>query len=95
MAAKAPVKRNLSAEKRARQAETRNARNRAEKSKIKGVIKAVETSEKTKDKEASAKALQDAIKIISSAKSKGVIHRNTAARKISRLTKKANAALKA
>ena len=95
MAAKAPVNRNLSAEKRARQAEVRNARNRAVKSMIKGAVKAVETSVKANDKDASAKALQASIKTISSAKSKGVIHRNNAARKISRLTKKANAALKA
>ena len=95
MAAKAPVKRNLSAEKRARQAEVRNARNRAVKSMIKGAVKAVETSVKANDKDASAKALQAAIKTISSAKSKGVLHGNNAARKISRLTRKANAALKA
>jgi small subunit ribosomal protein S20 len=95
LAAKAPVKRNLSAEKRARQAEVRNARNRAVRSMIKGAVKAVETSFKANDKDASAKALQAAIKTISCAKSKGVIHGNNAARKISRLTKKANAALKA
>jgi small subunit ribosomal protein S20 len=95
LAAKAPVKRNLSAEKRARQVEVRNARNRAVRSMIKGAVKAVETSVKANDKDASAKALQASIKTISSAKSKGVIHRNNAARKISRLTKKANAALKA
>ena len=95
MAAKAPVKRNLSAEKRARQAEVRNARNRAVRSMIKGAVKAVETSVKANDKDASAKALQAAIKTISSAKSKGVLHGNNAARKISRLTRKANAALKA
>jgi len=95
LAAKAPVKRNLSAEKRARQAEVRNARNRAVRSMFKGAVKAVETSVKANDKDASAKALQAAIKTISSAKSKGVLHGNNAARKISRLTRKANAALKA
>jgi small subunit ribosomal protein S20 len=95
LAAKAPVKRNLSAEKKARQSEIRNARNRAVKSNIKGVVKAVETSVKAKDKDATATALQAAIKTISSAKSKGVIHRNTAARKISRLTRRTNAAAKA
>ncbi len=95
LAAKAPVKRNLSAEKRARQAEAKNARNRAVKSTIKGATKAVEASVKANDKDASAKTLLAAIKTISSAKSKGVLHRNTAARKISRLTKKANALAKA
>ena len=95
LAAKAPVKRNLSAEKRARQAEVKNARNRAAKSAIKGATKAVEASVKGNDKEAAAKTLLTAVKTISSAKSKGILHRNTAARKISRLTKKANALAKA
>ncbi len=95
MAAKAPVKRNLSAEKRARQAEKRNARNRAVKSKVKGAIKTMETSVKAKDAEASAQALKEAVKAITCASSKGILHKNNAARKISRLTKKANAALKA
>ncbi|MBI5633235.1 MAG: 30S ribosomal protein S20 [Nitrospirae bacterium] len=95
LAAKAPVKRNLSAEKRARQAEARNARNRAAKSTIKGAVKAVETSVKANDKDAAVKTLQAAIKTISSAKSKGILHRNTAARKISRLAKKTNELVKA
>jgi len=46
---------------------------------------------KASEKDASASALQKAIKTISSAKSKGIIHKNTAARKISRLTRKVNA----
>lgn len=95
MAAKAPVKRNLSAEKRARQAEKKNARNRAVKSKVKGAIKAVEASVSGKDTEASALALKEAVKAITAASSKGIIHKNNASRKISRLTRKANAALKA
>jgi len=95
LAAKAPVKRNLSAEKRARQAEKKNARNRAVKSKVKGAIKAVEASVSGKDTEASAQALKEAVKAITAASSKGIIHKNNASRKISRLTRKANAALKA
>ena len=95
MAAKAPVKRNLSAEKRARQAEKKNARNRAMKSKVKGTIKAVETSLKAKDADASATALKEAVSAISSASLKGILHKNNASRKISRLTKRVNAALKA
>jgi ribosomal protein S20 len=39
--------------------------------------------------------LLSATKVISSARSKGIIHKNNAARKISRLTKKVNAASKA
>ena len=91
MAAKAPVKKNLSAIKRARQAEKRNMRNRVERSKVKSAVKAVETA----NKEVAAAVLLQAVKTISSAKSKGIIHRNNAARKISRLTRSVNALSKA
>lgn len=95
MAAKAPVKKNLSAIKRARQAEKRNTRNRVERSKIKGAIKVVETAVKGGDKEAAASVLLSAAKLISSARSKGILHKNNAARKISKLTRKVNAVSKA
>ncbi|HDY70154.1 MAG TPA: 30S ribosomal protein S20, partial [Nitrospirae bacterium] len=38
--------------------------------------------------------LKEAIKVISKASSKGIIHRNTASRKISRLMKKVTAAFR-
>ena len=91
MAAKAPVKKNLSAIKRARQAEKRNMRNRVERSKVKSAVKAVETAHK----EEAATVLLQAVKTISSAKSKGILHKNNAARKISRLTRSVNALSKA
>jgi small subunit ribosomal protein S20 len=91
LAAKSAPKKNLSAIKRDRQSEKRNERNRTERTKIRGVVKMVEASVKASEKDASASALQKAIKTISSAKSKGIIHKNTAARKISRLTRKVNA----
>ncbi len=95
MAAKAPVKKNLSAIKRARQAEKRNTRNRVERSKIKSAMKVVETAVKSGDKEAAATVLLSAAKLISSARSKGILHKNNAARKISKLTRKVNAVSKA
>ena len=95
MAAKSAPKKNLSAIKRDRQSEKRNERNRTERTKIRGVVKTVEASVKAGKKDISASALQKAIKTISSAKSKGIIHRNNAARKISRLTRKVNALSKA
>lgn len=94
MAAKAPVKKNLSAIKRARQAEKRNERNRVERSKIKSAMKAVETATQSDQKDAAAVLLK-AVKTIDSARSKGIIHKNNAARKISKLTKKVNAASQA
>lgn len=95
MAAKAPVKKNLSAIKRARQAEKRNTRNRVERSKIKSAIKVVETAVKGGNKETAASVLLSAAKLISSARSKGILHKNNAARKISKLTRKVNAVSKA
>ncbi len=95
MAAKAPVKKNLSALKRARQAEKRNEKNRTERSKVRSVMKAVETAVKDAKKDEAEKVLLGAVKVISSAKSKGIIHKNNAARKISKLAKKVNALAKA
>lgn len=95
MAAKAPVKKNLSAIKRARQAEKRNERNRVERSKIKSVMKSVEAAVKGSDKEAVKSVLLSATKVISGARSKGIIHKNNASRKISRLTRKVNSVSKA
>ncbi len=95
MAAKAPVKKNLSAIKRDRQAEKRNTRNRVVRSKIKNVVKDVEAAVAGKNAEETEKALRKAVKTISSASSKGVIHKNNASRKISRLTKRVTSASKA
>lgn len=94
MASKAPVKKNLSAIKKARQAEKKNERNRMERSKLRSAVKAVEVAVKGKDQNVSAEELRKATKVISSAKSKGIIHKNNASRKISRLTKLVNAATK-
>ncbi len=87
MAAKSAPKRNPSAEKRARQSEKRNLRNRTVRTRIKGVIKAVETSVEEKDREKALGALKTATKAIMSASSKGTLHKNNAARKVSRLAR--------
>ncbi|MGC2062979.1 MAG: 30S ribosomal protein S20 [Thermodesulfovibrionales bacterium] len=95
MAAKAPVKKNLSALKRDRQADKKNTRNRVVRSKIKTIIKDVEAALSENNAEETAKALRQAVKTICIASSKGVIHKNNASRKISRLTKRVNASGKA
>lgn len=77
--------------KRARQAEKKNLRNRVERSKIKNVMKTVEAALKDENKDTARESLRMAVKTISSAQSKGIIHRNNAARKISKLTKKVSA----
>lgn len=69
----------------------RSARNSSVLSKIKTLIKRVDATLTTGIREEAEKALRQAIKALDMAASKGVIHRNTASRKISRLTKKVNA----
>lgn len=60
------------------------------KSKVKTCIKKVEAAIAQNDKEAASAALQVAISEISKAASKGIYHKNTASRKIGRLTKAVN-----
>ncbi|MCI6859328.1 MAG: 30S ribosomal protein S20 [Eubacterium sp.] len=79
-----------SAKKRILVIETKTLRNKSIKSKVKTCIKKVETAIANGDKEAAQVALTAAISEISKAASKGIYHKNTAARKISRLTKAVN-----
>lgn len=60
------------------------------KTEIKTVSRKVETAVEKKDKEEARKAFMEASEVISKAVSKGVIHKNTASRKISRLARLAN-----
>ena len=79
-----------SALKRARQNEERRQRNRARKTRMKNVVKAVEQAIATNDRDLALDRLKEAVSIIDKTASKGVIHRNKAARKISRLTRHVN-----
>ena len=79
-----------SAKKRILVIETKTARNKAIKSKVKTYVKKVETAVANKDGEAAKAVLPEAISVINKAGSKGVYHKNTCARKISRLTKAVN-----
>lgn len=83
-------KKNLSALKRHRQSERRRLRNRAIKSALKTLIKRLNLSITNKDIEGARSTLTGVIKALNKAASKGVIHKNTASRRISRLTKKVN-----
>mgnify|MGYP001595729090 FL=1 len=94
MPAKAAKKKNLSAIKRTRQAEKRNLRNASIRSKIKTVSKRIEEAITEKNQENVKKLLREIIRAVNSAVSKGVLHKNTASRKISRLSKLANTVLK-
>ena len=79
-----------SAQKRILVNETKAARNKAIKSKVKTAVKKVEAAVAAKDTEAAKAALHTAIVEISKAGTKGVYHKNNCARKISRLSKAVN-----
>lgn len=79
-----------SALKRVRQNERRRLRNKAVKTRVKGVVKDVRLAVDGGDREQADQALSTAVPIIDKAASKGVIHKRSAARKISRLTKHVN-----
>ena len=74
-----------SALKRARQNENRRLRNKSVKTRVKSVVKAVRTA----GDDAPVK-LDEAKSVIAKAAKRGVIHKRTAARKISRLAKHVN-----
>ncbi len=80
-----------SAIKRSKQNEKHRERNTAIKSRVKTAVKSVLTAVETKDKEASKAVLAQSIPLLAKAAAKGVFHKKTISRKISRLTRKANA----
>ena len=79
-----------SAKKRVITSQVRAERNKAIKSRVKTCIKKVEAAVANNDKEAANEALIVAISEINKATSKGLYHKNNAARKVSRLTKAVN-----
>lgn len=79
-----------SAKKRILVNETKAARNKAIKSRVKTSVKKVEAAVAQKDADAAKAALQAAVAEINKAGSKGVYHKNTCSRKISRLSKAVN-----
>ena len=79
-----------SSKKRILTAERNRLRNIAMKSSIKTAVKKVLELSTSKDKEALNAALSNVYKLCDKAVSKGVLHKNTAARKKSRLTRALN-----
>ena len=79
-----------SAKKRVLVSKARNERNKSIKSAVKTEVKKVEAAVAANDKAAAEAALLSATSKIDKAASKGVYHKNTASRKISRLTKAVN-----
>jgi small subunit ribosomal protein S20 len=74
------------AKKRARQNEKRFAVNKARRSRIRTYLRKVEEAIASGDKDAAAAALHAAQPELMRGVTKGVFHKNTAARKMSRLT---------
>jgi len=80
-----------SAKKAARKIEKRTAINTARRSRVRTFLRKVEDAIASGDKEAATAALRAAEPELARAAGKGVFHRNMAARKVSRLTKRVKA----
>lgn len=76
--------------RRARQAERRHERNRATINTVKTLIKKVQSAVAGKKTDEAKTSLLEATSAIGKAVSKGVLHRNTASRRISRLALRVN-----
>ncbi|MCQ2538185.1 MAG: 30S ribosomal protein S20 [Lachnospiraceae bacterium] len=79
-----------SAKKRISVIETKTLKNKMVKSKLKTLVKKVDAAVAASDKAAAAEALKEAVVALDKAAAKGILHKNTAARKVSRLTKAVN-----
>jgi small subunit ribosomal protein S20 len=87
-----PLANHKSALKRARQNELNRLRNKAVKTRVKSIVKDVRFSvEESSNEDVTAKLIA-AQTLIDKASKKGVLHKKTAARKISRLSKLVNSA---
>ena len=79
-----------SAKKRIKVAAKKTLRNKMISSRVKTLVKKVVSAVAVSDNEAAKVALAPAVAAIDKAANKGVYHRKTASRKISRLTKSVN-----
>ena len=79
-----------SAKKRIRQRARRTSINNARRSRLRTFVRNVESAINSGDKDAAAAALTAAQPEIHRGVTKGVMHRNTAARKLSRLARRVN-----
>ncbi len=83
---------NLSSSKKmVRKIERRTARNRDQKSKMRSFMRRVDEAIASGDKAAAETALRDAQPLIARAGRKGLMHKKTASRKVSRLAKRVSA----
>jgi small subunit ribosomal protein S20 len=80
-----------SAKKAARKIERRTAINKARRSRVRTFIRKVEEAIASGDKAAAEAALRAAQPELQRAATKGIVHRNTASRKVSRLAQRVKA----
>jgi small subunit ribosomal protein S20 len=80
-----------SAKKAARQTVRRTAVNKAGRTRLRSSVRSVEEAIASGDKQAAAAALKQAEPVIARNAQKGIVHRKTASRKISRLAKRVGA----
>jgi small subunit ribosomal protein S20 len=76
-----------SALKRHRQSEKRRLRNRTVRTRLRHLVREVRTAVSTRDPDAAAKTLAHAVRALDKAVTKGVLHRNNAARRAARLAR--------
>lgn len=93
MPAKAAPKKSKSVIKRDRQTQKRTLKNRSVKSILRTLSKKVNLEVVNKNADGAKNALNKAISAIDKAAVKGIIHKNTASRKISQLTRLVNSFL--
>ena len=80
-----------SAKKRILVSRKRADRNKSVRSRIKTAVKKVDAAIEAGDKAAATEALRAAVSELDKATKKGIYHKNTTARKVSRMTKSVNA----
>jgi small subunit ribosomal protein S20 len=80
-----------SAKKAARQATRRTVVNKARRTRLRSSVRKVEEAIASGDKEAAAAALKEAEPVIARTAQKGIVHHNSASRKMSRLAKRVSA----
>jgi small subunit ribosomal protein S20 len=83
-----------SAKKAVRQIERRTAVNRSRRSQMRTYVRKFDEAVATGDTAAATSALQEAAPVVMRAAQKGILHKNTASRKVSRMTKQLKALAK-
>jgi small subunit ribosomal protein S20 len=83
-----------SAKKAVRKIERRSAVNRSRRSQMRTYVRKFDEAVASGDTGAAVAALQEAAPLVMRAAQKGILHKNTASRKVSRMTKKVKALAK-